>query len=109
MEKVQSGHFIALRQIYKFAEETGTDFSLLLEAIANDSIGANIHGEFAKWLNTLFDFLDDELLAMHEDFNSDGTDLDWVEPVFRKSLASIQAEAEHKEDYINLLRARRSD
>ena len=54
-----------LRQIYKCAEETGTDFSLLLEAIANDSIGANIHGEFAKWLNTLFDFLDDELLAMH--------------------------------------------
>lgn len=106
MEKVQSGLFIALRQIYKCAEETGTDFSLLLEAIANDSIGANIHGEFAKWLNTLFDFLDDELLAMHEDFNSDGTDLDWVEPVFRKSLALIQAEAEHKEDYINLLRAR---
>ena len=106
MEKVQSGLFIALRQIYKCAEETGTDFSLLLEAIANDSISANIHGEFAKWLNTLFDFLDDELLAMHEDFNSDGTDLDWVEPVFRKSLALIQAEAEHKEDYINLLRAR---
>ncbi len=106
MEKVQSGLFIALRQIYRNAEKTKTDFSLLLEAIANDSIDTNIREDFAKWLNRLFDFLDDELLAMHESFSSDGTDIEWIDNVFRKSLALIQAESEHKEDYINLLQAR---
>lgn len=106
MEKVQSGLFIALRQIYRNAEKTKTDFSLLLEAIANDSIDTNIREDFAKWLNWLFDFLDDELLAMHENFSSDGTDIEWIDNVFRKSLALIQAESEHKEDYINLLQAR---
>ena len=106
MEKVQSGLFIALRQIYRNAEKTNTDFSLLLETIANDSIDTNIHEDFAKWLNWLFDFLDDELLAMHEDFSSDETNIEWIDDVFRKSLALLQAESEHKEDYINLLKAR---
>lgn len=106
MEKVQSGLFIALRQIYRNAEKTKTDFSLLLEAIANDSIDTNIREDFAKWLNWLFDFLDDELLAMHEDFSSDETNIEWIDDIFRKSLALIQAESEHKEDYLNLLKAR---
>lgn len=106
MEKVQSGLFIALRQIYRNAEKTKTDFSLLLEAIANDSIDTGICEDFAKWLNWLFDFLDDELLAMHEDFSSDETNIEWIDDVFRKSLALIQAESKHKEDYINLLKAR---
>lgn len=106
MEKVQSGLFIALKQIYRNAEKTKTDFSLLLEAIANDSIDTKISKDFAKWLNWLFDFLDDELLAMHENFSFDETSTEWVDDVFRKSLALIQADSEHKEDYINILRAR---
>ncbi|MCI9576710.1 MAG: hypothetical protein HFJ84_08645 [Clostridiales bacterium] len=106
MEEVKSGFLVALRQIYRNAEKTKTDFTVLLEAIANDSIDTDIREDFAKWLNWLFDFLDDELLAMHEDFSLDENNIDWIDDVFRKSLALIQAESEHKEDYINLLQAR---
>ncbi len=106
MEKVESGLLIALRAIYRRAEKTGIDFSLLFEIIANDIIDTEISEDFAKWLNSIFDYLDDELLAMHENFSSDETDVDWVDDVFRKSLALIQAESERKEDYINLLQAR---
>ncbi len=106
MENVKSGLFLALRQIYRNAKETKTDFSLLLEAISNDSIGTDICEDFSKWLDRIFDLLDDELLAMHENFSLDETNTEWVDDVFRKSLALIQAELEHKEDYINILKAR---
>ncbi len=106
MEKAQSGLFIALRYIYRNAKKTKTDFSLLLETIANDSIDTDIREDFAKRLDWLFDFLDDELLAMHENFSSDETNTEWIDDVFRRSLALIQTEPEHKEDYINLLQAR---
>lgn len=107
MEEVRSGLLIALRSIYKNAKQTNTDFCLLVEAIANDTIDSSIREDFAKWLNYIFDFIDDELLAMNEDFgDSDSVDISWIDEVFRRSLALIQAEAEHADDYISLLKAR---
>lgn len=106
MERVQSGLLAALRAILRVAKRTNTNFNLLVEAIANDFIESDISVEFTERLNGLFDYLDDELLAMHEDFGADDTNLDWVDDVFRKSLALIQAEAENEELYLQLLRVR---
>lgn len=56
MERVQSGLLIALKAIYENAKITNTDFNLLVEAIANDSIYSDLNEPFAKWLNKVFDF-----------------------------------------------------
>lgn len=108
MEKVHSGLLAALRAIWRIARQTNTDFNLLVESIANDFVNSNISDKLSKLINGLFDYLDDELLAMHEDFCTDDDDdnIEWIDNVFRRSLALIQAEAEHEDDYINLLQAR---
>ena len=106
MERVQSGLLIALKAIYENAMKTNTDFNLLVEAIANDFIYSDINEKFAEWINRLFDYLDDELLAMHENFCLDENDVTWVDGVFRKSLAIIQADSSHENEYIRLLQAR---
>ena len=106
MEKVQSGLLIALKAIYENAMKTNTDFNLLVEAIANDFIYSDINEKFAEWINRLFDYLDDELLAMHENFCLDENDVTWVDGVFRKSLAIIQADSSRENEYIRLLQAR---
>ena len=106
MERVQSGVLIALKDIYENAMKTNTDFSLLVEAIANDSISSGINEKLAECINRLFDYLDDELLAMHESFCLDENDVSWVDEVFRKSLSIIQAESLRRNEYIRLLQAR---
>jgi len=106
MEEVRSGLLAALKAICINAKKTDTDFTMLVETIANDFSEPNIREDFAKWLNYIFDFLDDELLAMHEDFGEDDTNTSWMDDVLRKSLALIQAEHEDEEQYISLLRAR---
>ena len=108
MEEVRSGLLAALKAICRNGNRTGTDFTLLVETIANDFIEDNIRDDFSKWLNSIFDFLDDELLAMHEDFSTDDADISWIDDVFRKSLALIQAESEEEESYLALLKARTS-
>ena len=112
MEKVESGLLAALNFILAVAKRTNTEFNLLLEAIANDFNETSISEEFLNefdglnGLNDLFDYLDDELLAMHEDFAIDDLDLSWVDDVFRKSLAFIQADAGNKELCLQVLQAR---
>lgn len=106
MERVQSGVLIVLKAIYENAMKTNTDFSLLVEAIANDFIFSDINEKFAEGINRLFDYLDDELLAMHENFCADENDVSWVDEVFRKSLSIIQAESLRRNEYIRLLQAR---
>ncbi|MHB8963412.1 MAG: DEAD/DEAH box helicase [Saccharofermentanales bacterium] len=106
VEAVESGLLVALRAILNVAEESNTDFDMLVEAIANDFNEPAIPDNLTKWLNEIFDFLDDELLAMHSDFAVEDQNIEWVDDVFRKSLALIQAEAENKEYFLQLLRAR---
>lgn len=106
MERVQSGLLIALKAIYENAMKTNTDFNLLVEAIANDFLYPDINEKFADWINRLFYYLDDELLAMHENFCLDENDVTWVDGVFRKSLAIIQADSSRENEYIRLLQAR---
>lgn len=111
MERVESGLRILLKLIFNIAKKTHTDFNMLVEAIANDFNETKIPNEFLNdldlsELNSLFDYIDDELLAMHEDFAADDLNLSWVEDVFNKSLMVIQVEAKEKEHYLKLLLAR---
>ena len=105
MENVKSGLLAALRGICRVSKRTNTDLNLLVESISNDFLETDIQESFIKLINDIFDYVDDELLAMHEDF-SENNDIAWIDDVFRKSLAIIQAEADKEEDYINLLSAR---
>lgn len=106
MEKVRSGLLAALMTICRIAKRTGTDFTMLVETIANDFIEGNIDDHSSKRLNSIFDYIDDGLLAMHEDFSTDDLDINWIDGVFRNSLALIQAESENEEIYLALLKAR---
>ncbi|MCI1751202.1 MAG: hypothetical protein LKI17_07790 [Megasphaera cerevisiae] len=88
------------------AIQTNTDFHFLIEAIANDFVNSDIPDEQLKEINDIFDDLDDELLAMHENFCVADDNIEWIDDVFRKSLALIQVETKYKDNYINLLQAR---
>ena len=104
MNAVESGLYVALNAIMNNSKSANVDFEHLLELIANDSFENNINNEFSKWLCWIFDFIDDELLAMHEEFNINES-IDWIDDIFRNSLALIQAKDE-SEKHIKLLKAR---
>lgn len=106
LEKVRSGLLAVLMTIFRIANNTGTNFELLVETIANDFVASKIDDDFSKWVNSKFDIIDDELLAMHEDFNEDEENIDWIDDVFRNSLALIQADTKNEELYISLIKAR---
>lgn len=106
IDEVQSGLLAALRVICSVAYKTEIDLELFVETIANDFIDTNIQEDYSNLLNYIFDFIDDELLAMHEEFATDDADVSWVDDVFRKSLALIQAENDDRETYLTLLKAR---
>lgn len=106
MNMIQSGVLIALKEILNIAEKVRMDFSVLIEAIANDTIDSYIEKDSSDRLSCIFDIIDDELLAMHEEFTENETNIDWVESVFRKSLALIQARNQDESVYIDILQAR---
>ncbi|MDF2923889.1 MAG: box helicase protein [Paenibacillaceae bacterium] len=106
MEKVRSGLLAALMTICRIANRAGIDFTMLVETIANDFIEGNIDDDSSERLHSIFDYIDDELLAMHEDFCTDDADINWIDDVFRRSLALIQAERENEETYLAVLKAR---
>lgn len=105
MEPAQSGLHIALKAICGIAKKTATNVELLIEAIANDFSDTDAYNYYVDKLNKLFDYIDDEILAMHEDFDEDDS-LNWVDTVFRTSLAVIQAEATNKDYYLKIVKSR---
>ena len=104
MDAVESGLFVALKAILLNAKLANVDFEYFLELIANDSFEGTLQKNFSEWLCRIFDFLDDEILAMHEEFSVDDT-IDWIDNVFQNSLALIQAKDE-SERHIKLLKVR---
>jgi hypothetical protein len=106
IEEVKSGLTMLLRCICHVATKAGVDFNNLLELIANDFKTKKLDEKTVQYLMTLFDLIDDELLAMHSDFADDTDSIDWVETVFKQSLAIIQADAEEQAKFISLLGAR---
>jgi len=106
---VYSGILYGLKNILKNAKIANIDLEILIESIANDffdSDNLSYLSYLSEEINNLFYYIDDELLAMHEEFSFDDFNLDWIDDVFRKSLALIQAKNENIDEYLAILKAR---
>jgi hypothetical protein len=110
-DRVESGLLFVINRLRKIAENAGVSFEVLLELVSNNDF--NALGDQKVEFEDYLDLLDDELLAMHEDAAleiTDGASLDWVEQVFRCSLAAIQARSgisqSSADDVVSFLRAR---
>jgi replicative superfamily II helicase len=106
MTSVYSGISIGLMNILQNANTANINFENLLESIANDFFDSDNLSYLSEEINNLFYYIDDELLAMHEEFGIDDFNLDWIDDVFRKSLALIQAKNENIDEYLAILKAR---
>ncbi|HEY9685151.1 MAG TPA: DEAD/DEAH box helicase [Oculatellaceae cyanobacterium] len=90
-DPAESGLLFLVAMLKSIAIEAGIDFELLLELVASNdfsSLGAN-----ASDVEEALDLIDDELLSMEDDplLQGEEESADWVDTVFRDSLAAIQA------------------
>ncbi len=110
VEEVRSGLLQVIREMINISEQAGIAFEVLLEVVANGDF--SLLGEKAAQAGVLTDLVDDQLLALHaahQGVDPSGDQVDWVEAVFKVSLAAIQADAllgEGSEPVISLLKAR---
>lgn len=106
LENVESGLLVILNYFLRVSRRVNVEFGTFIEMIANDNIIFENDNGISSQVETLFNIFDDELLAMHEDLSlNDNDTLEWVEIVFKKSLAVIQAQANSNE-LIQILEAR---
>ncbi|MBI9060258.1 MAG: DEAD/DEAH box helicase [Labilibaculum sp.] len=116
MEKVVSGVFGLLEELYNLAIDSGIDYETFLEMIAeNDySILDNEEGlSIMSHLENKLDLLDDTLLSMNVKCSSSGVEDKsmWIDDCFRQSLAYISAQNNatfEEEKVIEILKARNS-
>lgn len=110
VEKVQSGLLQVVRILRQSAEQSCVSFDVLLELAANSDFERL--GNEADLARELTDLVDDQLLAIHaahQGCDPSGDQVDWVEDVFRGSLAAIQADSMSGvdiEQVLSLLKAR---
>ncbi len=111
-DRVESGLLYVVRLLRHIADQAGVDFGVLLELAANNDF-TSLGEEREQACEAICDLLDDELLALHEDplVNPGGKEpAEWVERVFRESLAVLQARSgankSDADDVVALLRAR---
>ena len=110
VDKVQSGLLQVVQILRRKAQQADVSFEILLELVANSDFRRL--GNEADQAKELTDLVDDQLLAFHAahqgcDPSSDQTD--WVDDVFRGSLAAIQADSLPDvdiEQVLSLLKAR---
>lgn len=110
IDKVESGLLQVIRILKRIALETGIDFEVFLELVANRNYESL--EQKADSVRALTDLLDDQLLALHvahKGTDPSGDQIDWIEGAFQGSLAAIQAEANEDDDrdsVLSLLKAR---
>ena len=97
LEQVKSGILQLLEKIYNISVELKIDFNLFIELLSEDKI------ENLEKIDELFDIIDDELLAIYEEYSDNKLDI--IENIFKRSLAIIQKKNE-KENFTKLLKAR---
>lgn len=91
-DPVESGLLFIINHLRNIATAAGVSFEVLLELVANNDFGTL--GDVSSDIEAYLDLIDDELLAIHEDAAlkvADDESVDWIEQVFRHSLAAIQA------------------
>ena len=89
LDFVTSGLLEIVSSIHNIAVETGTTFGHLLELIADNKPLPAIDN--TTDVERLMSELDDCLLSMHGSYSEDKMSLNWIEDIFSKSLAYIQA------------------
>lgn len=113
IEKAKSGIFILLKKLFQISQECDIDYELFLELLAeNRAVVDNDKVEyFFRKSNYWLDLLDDTLISM--DVKNDAQDLqdysEWIDDIFRSSLAYIQAKNSEgliQENVIDILKAR---
>ncbi len=110
--RVESGLLRVVQILRQLALEASVDFDVLLELAANNDFSSM--GSEGDACADLCDLLDDELMALDTDqaVNPESADpSEWVERVFRHSLAAIQARSKasagvRDDDVIAFLKAR---
>lgn len=93
-DPVRSGLLAAIHSLARVAARANVTFELLLELCAENDFARL--GSSAPTCEDICDLLDDELLALHSDPLTNPGDrppVEWVETVFRGSLAVVQAAA----------------
>jgi hypothetical protein len=106
IDRVKSGLLVALNAMLRFATQAGVSYELLIETVANNFIGDELSTDKVEKYQYLFGFIDDELLAMHEENTDEDDNVEWVDEVFRHSLALLQASEDERDTLIQLLKAR---
>lgn len=89
LDFVTSGLLEIVSSIHNIAVETGATFGHLLELIADNKPLPAIDN--TTDVESLMSELDDCLLSMHGSYSEDKMSLNWIEDIFSKSLAYIQA------------------
>lgn len=89
LDFVTSGLLEIVSSIHNIADETGTTFGNLLDLIADNKPLPTIDN--TSDVESLMSELDDCLLSMHGNYSEDKMSLNWIEDIFSKSLAYIQA------------------
>lgn len=89
LDSVTSGLLEIISIIHNIADETGTTFDNLLELIADNKPLPTIDN--TSDVESLMSELDDCLLSMHGNYSENKMSLNWIEVIFSKSLAYIQA------------------
>lgn len=88
INEAESGCLRLIRFLKIIASRNGVSFENLIELIAENRIN-EIHEELDE-IDSLLDWIDDGLLALHNSNNTEGNDLTWVDDYFAKSLAYLQ-------------------
>jgi len=95
LDSVESGLLQVVALIRRLAEKASVSFEVLLELIAHNDFGRC--GSQKATIETLVDWIDDHLLALHVAYAGDSPspDVSWVDDAFRDSLAAIQERGRH--------------
>ncbi|MGU3397960.1 DEAD/DEAH box helicase [Priestia sp. D51] len=91
-DKAISGLLYIVDYIYRIAQVSHVDFQDLLQMIAENNY-STLDERYAEKFITLFDWIDDTLLALNLEFESynERDASSWIDDYFRQSLAYIQA------------------
>ncbi|WP_078543096.1 DEAD/DEAH box helicase [Litchfieldia alkalitelluris] len=110
-DKAVSGLLHIVDYVYRVAIATDVSFETLLQMISENDY-SSLEERYTSNFLTIFDWIDDTLLALNIEFNSYECEnsSEWIDDYFRRSLAYIQAKYFKKRinetDIISFLKAR---
>ncbi|MCS6205567.1 DEAD/DEAH box helicase [Shewanella baltica] len=115
MEHAKSGLLALIKYLKNISARCNVNFDLLLQLVANNDFSQlkSDEKDYSDICVQIFDWVDDTLLAL--DYKNKANELqdpsNWIDTVFRNSLAYIQAEDDgvvSQEDVLNFLKSRNS-